>query len=220
MNVIVFGSTGGSGRAAIERLLADGHDVTAFARRDRALPIENTRLRYFVGDAMNENDVEHAIAGHDAVVVALGIKENPFRVRLFGAARTPLNVRSAGTRNVIAAMYKHGVRKLVVQSSFGVGPTRERLRFVDAAFFELVLKPQIEDTELQEREVIGSDLDWVIVQPVHLTDGSEDGLPFVSAVGETQATTVSRKSVGRFLAHAVSTTALLRSSVALSGARA
>ena len=32
MNIIVFGPTGGTGRAVIAKLLADGHTVTAFAR--------------------------------------------------------------------------------------------------------------------------------------------------------------------------------------------
>ena len=31
MKVIVFGATGSVGRLAVERLLADGHEVTAFA---------------------------------------------------------------------------------------------------------------------------------------------------------------------------------------------
>jgi hypothetical protein len=136
-------------------------------------------------------------------VVALGIQENPLRVRLLGPARTPIDVRSAGTRHVIAAMRTHGVRRLVVQSSYGVGPTRDRLRWIDAAFFSLVLKPQIADTELQEQSVRSSDLDWVVAQPVHLTDALDDALPFASTRGETRAMSVSRRSVGRYLAQAV-----------------
>jgi uncharacterized protein YbjT (DUF2867 family) len=217
MKVLVMGATGGSGRAAVERLLAEGHEVTAFARRAGALP-EHRSLRVHVGDATDPLDVEAAVRGQDAVVVALGIHENPIRVRLFGAARTPLDVRSAGTRHVIAAMHEHGVRRLVVQTSYGVGATRERLRLVDALFFALLLKPQIADTEAQERAVIESELDWVVVQPVHLTDARDDALPFVSTSGETRAMSVSRRSVGRYLAHAIAHPELVHASVALSGA--
>lgn len=216
MKVLVMGATGGSGRAAVEHLLAEGHEVTAFARRVGALP-ERPGLCVHVGDAMNAADVDAAVRGQDAVVVALGIQENPFRVRLLGPARTPLDVRSAGTRHVIAAMRKHGVRRLVVQSSYGVGPTRDRLRWIDAAFFNLVLKPQIADTELQERSVLESGLDWVVAQPVHLTDAVDDALPFASTHGETRATSVSRRSVGRYLAQAVASPSLVHASVALSG---
>jgi nucleoside-diphosphate-sugar epimerase len=219
MKVLVIGSTGGSGRAAVQQLLAQGHEVTAFSRSGQAVA-EHARLSTFRGDAMNEHEVERAVRGHDAVVVTLGIRENPLRVRLFGAASTPDAVRSQGTRNVMAAMQRHGVRRLVVQTSYGVGETRARLGFVDSLFFKLLLKPQIEDTELQNAEVAASDLDWVLAQPVHLTDGEEDTMPFLSTEGDTCAMKVSRRSVGRFLADAVQDARYLQKTVAVSGARA
>jgi nucleoside-diphosphate-sugar epimerase len=169
MKVLVFGASGGSGRAAVEQLIALGHEVSAFSRRaafDSALPV-----RTITGDVMRAADVERAVMGQDAVIVTLGIRENPLRVRLLGPAHTPLDVRSAGTRNIIAAMRSHGVRKLIVQTSYGVGDTRERLGFLDRLFFALLLKPQIADTELQQADVVSSGLDWIVVQPVHLTDG-------------------------------------------------
>jgi putative NADH-flavin reductase len=217
MKVAVIGSTGGSGRAAVEHLLLADHDVTAFSRRADAVETRSDRLHFVNGDVMNAADVERAVEGSDAVIVTLGIRENPLRVRLRGAARTALDVRSAGTRNVIAAMKKHGVRKLVVQTSYGVGETRGMLRLADKLFFQLILKPQIADTEKQNQDVTASDLDWVIVQPVHLTDGSDDDMPFVSTDGETGQMKVSRKSVGRFLAHAAERPTFVRRSVAVSG---
>ena len=45
MKVIVFGATGSVGRLAVERLLADGHEVTAFARRPEALEITTHKLK-------------------------------------------------------------------------------------------------------------------------------------------------------------------------------
>ena len=217
MKVLVMGSSGGSGRAAVEQLLAAGHHVTAFARQEPNVPEARERLRYLRGDAIDASAVERAVAGHDAVVVALGISENPLRVRLFGPARTPANVRSAGTRNVIQAMRKHGVTRLVVQTSYGVGATRERLGFVDALFIALLLKPQIADTETQSREVSESGLDWVLVQPVHLTDDADDSMPFVSTEGDTGTMKVSRASVGRVLALAVTSSAYVGRSLAVSG---
>jgi nucleoside-diphosphate-sugar epimerase len=216
MKVLVIGSTGGSGRAAVQQLLAQGHQVTAFSRSGLAVA-EHERLSTLRGDAMNEQDVERAVRGQDAVVVTLGISENPIRVRLFGAAHTPDAVRSQGTRNVMAAMHKHGVRRLVVQTSYGVGETRERLGFVDSMFFKLLLKPQIADTEVQNAEVAESELDWVLAQPVHLTDSDDDVMPFLSTEGETAAMKVSRRSVGRFLADAVQDARYLRKTVAVSG---
>jgi uncharacterized protein YbjT (DUF2867 family) len=217
MKVLVLGSTGGSGRAALSFLLQKEHDVTAFARSASSVPA-HPRLRVAVGDALDPEAVARAVEGQDAVVVALGIRENPFRVRMFGPAHTPLDVRSRGTRHVIAAMHRHGVRRLVVQTSYGVGDTRERLGLANRLFFQLVLKPQIADTEAQNAEVEGSELEWVIAQPVHLTDDADAPEPFVSIAGETRKMSVSRRSVGRFLADAVTGTAFVHTSVALSGA--
>lgn len=218
LKVLVVGASGGSGRAAVASLLAAGHEVMAFSRRETLARTD--RLRFAQGDAMDPRDVARAVSGHDAVVVTLGISENPVRVRLAGPSHTPMAIRSEGTGNVIAAMQRHGVRRLVVQSSYGVGETRDRLDLVNRLFFALLLKPQIADTELQERAVRASGLDWTLVQPVHLTDAAEDGRPFVSTEGATEQMAVSRRSVGRFLAEAATSREYVGRSVAVSGREA
>ena len=216
--VLVVGATGGTGRATIEALVKRGHRVTAFSRHAEELENSSDRVTLLNGDATDADDVERAVAGHDAVIITLGITENPLRVRLFGAARTPLDVRSAGTRNVIAAMRKHGVRRLVVQSSYGVGETRGSLRWVERLFFSLLLKPQIADTEVQELEVRESGVDCVLAQPVHLTDEESDVMPFASAEGQVREWKISRKEGARFLAVAAQAPDYVGRSVALSGA--
>ena len=117
-------------------------------------------------------------------------------------------------------MRKHGVRRLVVQSSYGVGETRARLRWIERLFFNFLLKPQIADTEVQELDVRDSGVDWVLAQPVHLTDDEDDQMPFVSSGGEVRGWKVSRKGVARFLACAAQTSEYAGQSVALSGAGA
>jgi uncharacterized protein YbjT (DUF2867 family) len=216
--ILVVGATGGTGRATIDALVRQGHQVTAFSRHAESLEIDSDQVTLLNGDATNQDDVVRAVAGHDAVIITLGITENPLRVRLFGAAKTPDDVRSVGTRNVISAMRMHGVRRLVVQSSYGVGETRGSLRWVERLFFGLLLKPQIADTEIQELEVRESGVDWVLAQPVHLTNDESDAMPFASADGQVREWKISRKDVGRFLALAVQVPEYLGQSVALSGA--
>ena len=218
--ILVVGATGGSGRATVEALLAAGHEVTAFSRHADQLQGMTGRLKTVNGDATNPGDVDAVVVGQDAVIVTLGISENPLSVRLFGrfgGTSTPLDVRSTGTRNVVSAMKRHGVRKLIVQSSYGTGETRDKLRLVDRALFEVLLKPQIRDTELQEGVVRESELDWVLAQPVHLTDRSTEDPPFTSLDGETRRMDVSRSQVARFLAAAAQTPEYIGRSVALSG---
>ncbi len=216
MNIIVFGSTGGSGRAALVELLSRGHRVTAFARRPDALAGLHPDLRVCKGDVLNADDVARALRGQDAVVVTLGIRENPLWVRLWGSSKTPLDVRSRGTQTIIAAMQRARMSKLVVQSTYGVGNTRDRLPLKFRLFFKLLLRPQIEDTELQERIVKGCSLDWVLVQPVSLQDGEPRGESLVSSQGEAATMEVSRTAVARVLADAVERDAFNGHSVAVS----
>jgi len=216
-NVLVVGATGGTGRATVDALLQRGHRVTAFSRHAESLEHPSDRLTRVNGDATNPQDIDRAVQGHDAVIITLGITENPLRVRFLGAGRTADDVRSVGTRHVIAAMRKHGVRRLVVQSSYGVGETRDRLRWADRLVFGLLLKPQIADTEVQEIDVRASGLDWVLAQPVHLTDEENDEMPFASPDGEVQEWKIPRQSVAQFLAQAAGSSAYVGRSVALSG---
>ena len=203
MRVLVVGATGGSGRAAVGALADRGHEVTAFARRADAAYAGRDGVRAVDGDATEPEDVGRAVQGQDAGVVTLGISEHPLRVRLRGSRGTPLDVRSRGTAAVVAAMRQHGVPRLVVQSSYGVGETRDRLPLSARLVFALLLRPQIADHERQERVVRDSGLDWTIVQPVYLTDGDETAV--TSSAGDTGGMHVSRRAVGAVLADLVGT---------------
>jgi len=216
MRVLVMGATGGSGRAAVDALVAEGHEVTAFARRASAAFAGKDGVRPVDGDATVAADVERVVEGQDAVIVVLGISENALRVRLRGSAGTPLDVRSRGTAATVAAMQRHGVRRLVVQSSYGVGETRDLLPFSSRLVFALVLRPQIADTEAQERIVRSSGLDWTIVQPVTLTDGDEPAAR--SRTGGTDGMKVSRRAVGGVLADLATHATDVGASVSVSGA--
>ncbi len=216
--ILIVGATGGSGRAAVDHFVSLGYHVTAFSRSASRQFQRSHLLTPYDGDVMNETDVDQAVQGHDAVIVTLGISENPLRVRFFGSKGTADDVRSCGTRNVIAAMHRHGINRLVVQSSYGVGETRGLLGAVDKLFFRLLLKPQIADTEVQEQIVRASAMDWIIAQPVHLIDSKDRATdPFVSTNGKTRAMKVARGSVARFLARAALQPDYIGQSVAVSG---
>ena len=60
------------------------------------------------------------------MVVTLGIADDALKVRLTGPTNTALDVSSSGTRHVIDAMRRTACG-VVVQSSFGVGETRDRM---------------------------------------------------------------------------------------------
>jgi putative NADH-flavin reductase len=215
MNILVIGATGGSGRAVCDALLERGHTVTALARHASALPAR-PGLQRVDGDATQQAVLDAVIPGHDGIVVTLGISEPVVRVRLRGAQGTRDDVRSTGTAAIVAAARRAGVRRLVVQSSYGVGDTRSLLRLTDRILFALLIRPQIIDSEIQEGVLRGSDLDWTIVQPVYLTD---DDSPehFTSTDGTIRRNKVTRRGVARVHVALVEGVAHVRETVSVSG---
>lgn len=215
MDILVIGATGGSGRAVTTELLQRGHRVTALARHASSLPAR-AGLTPVDGDATDRGLLDRVVPGHDAVVVTLGISEPMLRVRLRGARGTSDDVRSRGTAAVLGAARRAGVRRVVVQSSYGVGETRHLLGAVDRLFFALLIGPQIADTAVQEDVVRGSGLDWTLVQPVHLSDAdSVDHV--VSTDGGIRVRKVSRHGVARVHADLVEQGMMVGRTVSVSG---
>jgi uncharacterized protein YbjT (DUF2867 family) len=214
VRVLVVGSTGRVGRAVVAQLLEAGHEVTAFSRRGTRSVRSSRRLRAFAGDARSLADVENAMRGHGAVVVTLGISENPWLLRLFGPRHTAPDVRSWGTRNVIFAMHRLGLRRLVVLTRSGLGRDSD---LAERVVFELLSGPEQRDVEQQTREVIESGLDWVIVRSGRLGDGADDARPVALPDGVTGRVRLSFSSVARFMAEAVTSPRFVGRALTLSG---
>jgi uncharacterized protein YbjT (DUF2867 family) len=208
MKVIVFGATGSVGHLAVKELLNAGHEVTAFARNPGALALDVPGLTRQAGDALNPSDVHAAVAGHDAVVVALGA----------GMSRKS-TIRSEGTMNVIRAMQAHGVRRLVCQSTLGAHESWGNLNFWwKRVMFGALLAPVFRDHELQERLVQASGLDWTIVRPGAFTD-TATRRPVIEDVPVTARgldLKIARSDIARFLTRQVSDRAYLGRAVGLS----
>jgi len=161
MRIIVFGSTGGTGRLLVEKALASGHSVTAFARNTSLIP-QRPNLRIVEASVFDPAAVAQATAGHEAVLSALGGR--PWR-------RTP--ICAPAIRNVTAAMAKHGLRRIVAISTLGAGDTRAHVGwFARNVLFGLVLRSEVADKEHMERHLSATDLDWVVVRVGTLTNGA------------------------------------------------
>ena len=155
MKVVVIGATGVLGCRITNELLAAGHEVTAFARRSSHFDGWEGQPILMDGDALNADDVDAAVKGQDAVVVALGA----------GMSRKT-KIRSQGTLNVIRAMQSNGVRRLICQSTLGARDSWNTLNFFwKRIMFGGLLRPVFKDHELQEQMVEASGLDWTIVRP-------------------------------------------------------
>jgi uncharacterized protein YbjT (DUF2867 family) len=204
MRVLVVGASRGTGAELVGELARRGHVVTAFSRSVRIDDQGGDGISHHVGDVLDADAVTKAVAGQDAVVVTLGIPDNPFRVRLTRRASSPLDVRSAGTANVVRAMAETGVRRLVVQSTYGIGDTYRKLPLALRAFFSLAIRPQVTDHEVQEATVRASDLDWTIIRPVVLHDEDRPDPASVRTDDTVPSMKVSRRQVARVAVDALS----------------
>lgn len=224
MDVLVVGATRGSGLAITRELVAAGHRVTAFGRTAStafAAPVARTdagpdaqpgSVRPVDGDALDPEAVTKAVAGQDAVVVTLGISDNPLAVQWLHRSSTAPDVRSRGTRNVVEAMRETGVRRLVVQSTYGLGDSWAHLDLTWKLVFRFVIGRQFTDSGRQEDVVRASGLDWTLVRPVSLTDSPDDGADGSDDVAPAHVTTddtrrglkVSRAQLARVHAGALS----------------
>lgn len=166
MRILVIGGTRGTGREVVKQALERGHHVVALARKPSNVKIQDARLRVAQGDVMKPESLDAAMADVDAVVCALGHK------RWLG----PSKILSEGTRNVVRAMEKHGVKRLVVETALGVGDSAGRLGIYYTLFtIPFILPFYWYDKGRQERVVRESSLDWVIARPAQLTNGRKRG---------------------------------------------
>ena len=215
MKIIVFGATGGTGRATARALAAAGHRVTGFARDPSRLS-GSAGLETVHGDVMRAAEVAAAIAGHDAVIVSLGNSQNPFAMALGARRTTPADVCEVGTRNVIAGMRQAGVGRLLVVSAYGIG-NQDALPLPLRLFYRTLLREHMADKEKQEILVKASGLDWTLVQPVGLTDGKATGEWLADTTGRSRRSRISRADVAAFLVTLIDGGTYQRATVALSG---
>ena len=165
MKLLIVGSTGATGLELLEQALEAEHLVTAFARRPAAVKLKHSNLKVHQGDILDYSAVEAAVEGQDGVLSALGVRQ-------LGKN----SILSDGTRNLIQAMEKLGVKRLIVESSLGLGDSRGQLgRWYERLWVRGLLKNIFADKETQESVIRASRLDWVIVRPAILTNGPRTG---------------------------------------------
>lgn len=159
MKVAIFGATGPTGQTLVKQALKKGYNVTAFARSPEKLSIKDNNLTVVKGDVLRYEDVEKAVKGQDVVLSALGVKP-PSREKVVGP----------GVTNIIKAMEKHGVKRLIVESAFFMDEEARKnpfVKFLTATF----MKGLYEDKKEQNARLSKSSILWTEVRPAMLTNG-------------------------------------------------
>jgi len=117
MDILIIGGTGKTGRQLISQGLEEGHCIAAMVRKPDKLKLDHPNLKVLKGNVLKLEDVENAVQGQDAVLSALGHK------RFF----IKTDILSKGTTNIISAMKKKDVDRLICITSLGINESKFRL---------------------------------------------------------------------------------------------
>lgn len=157
MQVTVFGGTGKIGRFVVQRLLDDGHRVTALVRSPGKLEMTHPDLEVVAGE-LDPDVIEGVVKGAEAVISALGPPIDPL---LSGSALTD------ATRSIVEAMHAHGVRRLVALATVSVPDPRDRPGVIDRLVpmgIGTLIPGALREVQGIHEVVSTSDLDWTVVR--------------------------------------------------------
>jgi putative NADH-flavin reductase len=227
MKIALFGATGGSGYHVLLQAMELGYGVKALARDPSRLPTGYSGLTPIAGNVLDQAAVNECVSGTDAVICALGTRPSS-QPRLADGKHTPFGdfrgffgmkdkpIEADGTRTIITAMQAQGVRRLIAETSIGVGDSIDQLPIYFKILKKLMLQSVYDAKEEQERMIRESGLDWTIVRPGGLTDGPRTG-HYASGLDKSiKATRVSRADVAEFMLKQLTDDRYLRKTPAIS----
>ena len=168
MKIIVFGASGGTGREIVSQAIAQGHSVTAFVRNPDGLA-RNSGFRVVQGDVLDPTAVSDAIAGHSAVLSALGPRTLKKEQLLLQAMP-----------NIVDGMRRNYTTRIIVLGAAGVAPDYGKYQngLTNISFWvakHTMLRHPFADQAAQERILASSDLDYTIVRAPRLTEEPATG---------------------------------------------
>ena len=170
MRLLILGASGGCGRWLLRLAAERGDAVTALVRASAALEAAPGVVVHR-GDVTEVGVLDAVLPGHDAVLSALGLRRagrNPW-----APLRSPADLTERTMRQLLPAMQRHGVRRLLAISAAGVGDSHGQLtwpvrRLVASGNVAVAYR----DLAAMEALLAASDRDWLAVRPVTLTDGA------------------------------------------------
>ena len=187
----------------VEQALAAGDQVTAYARDPAKLTGKRERLTVIRGELSDRDAIDRAVSGADAVLSVLGPK-----ARVKGMPVTE------GTKNIMAAMKRHGVRRLILTSTASAKDPNDRpdLKYrILVGIVKLLIHPAYEEIIGTADEVRQSDLDWTMVRLSLLNNGPRTGRVRVGYKGRGEVgLRIARADIADFMLNQVNDSRYLR----------
>lgn len=212
MRILLLGASGRTGSLALAEALARNHTVTAIIRRPDALAPQ-PNLSIITGTPLDQADISKAFTNAPrsdpirAVISTLNTgrtSDNPW-----AKATSPPSLMADSVRNTLAVMREHGVKKMVVLGTNGIGSSRANSGWffnwiVDHSNLKIAFDDHYEVQKLLEAEAErDGEFKWVDVRATGLSNGEKKELSEFGNEGKGVGWFVSRKSVAGFLLDAV-----------------
>jgi putative NADH-flavin reductase len=209
IKITIFGATGGTGKQLVEQALEAEYEVVAYARNPSKLNITHEHLTVVQGELSDQALIENAIKGTDAVLSTLGPRG--------GSKNKPI---TQGMQNIIAAMKKQRVRRLIITSTLSAKDSNDKPNLRTKAMVNLVkttMHGAYEDIVSAAETVRNSDLDWTIVRLTMLNNDPKSGTVKAGYVGDGKVGTwISRADIADFMLKQVENTEYLHQAPAIS----
>ena len=162
MRIVVVGATGVLGRHVVSRLLERGHQVRAVVRRPKqAAKLQQMGVEAMLGDILDAASMNSAVTGCKAALNLATAIPKPGGPQDWGPND---RIRREGTRNLLAACQRAGVRCYVQQSiAFLYGDPASGLAD-ETTPLQPNPFPHLQSTIDMEELVQASPLDWRILR--------------------------------------------------------
>ena len=169
MRIVLWGTTGLTGREVLIQALEAGHEVTAIVRNPEYIEIEHVNLSVVYGDILNSQSVEDNLAGGEIVISAVGSGAS------FIQARKPTTLYSVGFANIVAAMRKYNIHRFIALLSVGTVQDPNEA-FIHKKVIRPLIKGTYDDMRRAENVLAGcDDLDWIGIRPLRLMNTPRTG---------------------------------------------
>lgn len=190
--IALLGGSGKSGQAFLTQALVQGYTLKALARNLESIPQQSAQLQVIQGDVLDAAKVAEVVAGADVVV------------SLFGHVKgSPAWVQTEGTKNIVAAMQQHGIKRLISLSGGGLRyPEKDQPKLIDKlirTMMQIFIPQVLRDAEAHAEVLKASALDWTIVRGPRLTLGVQKSNYRVGWVGVNSGTQLSRADLAHFI---------------------
>lgn len=204
--IAVFGASGRTGKPFVNKALQAGYAVIALVRTPASFPITHPSLKIIQGDILKAAEVNKTIAGTDAVVSLIG-----------HVNRSAADLQTTATRHIVAAMKKHGVKRLISLTGGGVPDPNDQPKLVDKLFVFVMknlagkaTRETLDDAVQHAALIRSTNLDWTIVRGPRLTEKPAKGAYRVGYVGVGTGISLTREDLADFIVKQLDDTTYVR----------